>query len=358
MLKRTHAPGRTPSNPSLGAICENMMLNRLLQVGRELLGIEPSGGARPAAREHLGPSVVPVEPVSPRVLMIVHNPPVSSEDGRRLNEIFRWNDPERLARGYIEDLRACSGGYLNYRIVERIDADWFPVKLDGFRYDGESYVRAWRGRSFHEPDRIDYEAQVAAFDLLARSNRREFDEVWFFAFPYSGDWESTMVGPGAFWCNSAPVPNTDSCDRRFVIMAFNYERDVDCMLENFGHRTESIMSRVYQRLAHGPDMWARFTLYDQIAPGQAHCGNVHFAPSSQRDYDWGNPRPVRSYCDDWYSYPVLPGNARTVTSAEWGGGDMRLHHLWWLSHLPRVAGETDGVANNWWQYIVDPNLVP
>jgi hypothetical protein len=84
---------------------------------------------------------------------------------------------------------------------------------------------------------------------------------------------------------------------------------------------------------------------------------VHFAPNSERDYDWGNPRPVISYCDDWMTFPELPGRARWVDCREWGGGDMRLHHLWWLSHLPRVSGETFGVSNNWWSYVIDPNLV-
>ena len=91
--------------------------------------------------------------------------------------------------------------------------------------------------------------------------------------------------------------------------------------------------------------------YDKIAPGQSQCGNVHFAPSSARDYDWGNPRQVWSFCDDWYSFPDLPGQGRMVDRSEWGGGDMRLHHLWWLKHLPHVAGETYGVGNNWWEYL-------
>jgi len=166
-----------------------------------------------------------------------------------------------------------------------------------------------------------------------------------------------MVGRNAFWCNSPPVPETGHCSGRFVIMAFNYERDVDCMLENFGHRVESVMSRVFASHPPEQNLWALFTRYDKTHPGQAHCGNVHFAPNSERDYDWGNPRPVISYCDDWLTFPELPGRARRVDCREWGGGDMRLHHLWWLSHLPHVSGETFGVSNNWWSYVIDPNLV-
>lgn len=322
------------------------MIERTRQFGARLLG----RGSRPTSAA--------VAPVHPRVLMIVHDPPVAARGGHRLTRLFGWNDPAVLARGYVDDLRRCSGGYLNYEIVERIDADWYPVKRDGFSYDDESYLRAWGTRTPHEPDAIDYEAQVRRFDLIARHDQGNFDEVWFFSFPFAGDYESTMAGPGAFWCNSPPVPNTGHGRRRFVIMAFNYERGVDCMLENFGHRTESIVSRVYDNLSRGENMWQRFTRYDLVAPGRAECGNVHFAPNSTQDYDWGNPRPVVSFCDDWLTYPELPGRARTVTCAEWGNGDQREHHLWWLSHLPKAEGETGGVSNNWWRYVVDLNLAP
>lgn len=298
-----------------------------------------------------------IAPVAPRVLMIVHNPPVEQYGGQRLTQIFGWHDPAQLARDYIADLREASYGYLNYQIVATLAADWYPPKIDGFRYTNASFIEAWRTRTLHEPNAVDYLAQVRAFQLIERYNAGEFDEVWFFSYPYNGDYESTMVGPGAFWCNSPPVAGTNAAKNRFVIMAFNYERGVDCMLENFGHRAESVMSRVYEHVPASRNLWSRFIQYDRTAPGQAQCGNVHFAPNSQHDYDWGNRRRVRSFCDDWYSYPSLPGNARTVDCAEWGGGDMRLHHIWWMRHFPHVAGENDGVAHNWWQYIVDINSV-
>jgi hypothetical protein len=329
------------------------MFKSLKHLARDLLGsTEKDSTPEPTI------AATDISPIERRVLMIVHDPPVAARGGKRLTEIFGWHDPARLAEGYSADLREVSGGYLNYKIAERIDADWFPVKKDGFRYDGESYLRAWETREFHQPDAIDYEAQVRQFDLLNRHDRGDFDEVWFFSFPYAGDYESTMAGPGAFWCNSPPVPNTEGCRRRLVMMGFNYEREVDTMLENFGHRTESIMTRVYETLSTGENYWQRFTRYDKTSPGQAECGNVHFAPNSDRDYDWGNPRPVPSRCDDWLTFPNLPGKVRTVTCAEWGNGDMRLHHRWWLSHLPKAEGVTNGVSNNWWRYVIelDPNI--
>ena len=38
------------------------------------------------------------------------------------------------------------------------------------------------------------------------------------------------------------------------------------------------------------NLWKVFSRYDQIAPGQAEVGMMHWAPNSVRDYDWGNAR--------------------------------------------------------------------
>ncbi|MCA9966504.1 MAG: hypothetical protein KC423_19780, partial [Anaerolineales bacterium] len=100
------------------------------------------------------------------------------------------------------------------------------------------------------------------------------------------------------------------------------------------------------------NLWQQFSRYDKTHPGQAACGNVHFAPNSVRDYDWGNPTPVPSSCDDWLNFPHLTGQQRLVTCRDWGNGDIRQHHLWWLRRLPHVGGQSNGIAHNWWRYVV------
>lgn len=302
-----------------------------------------------------GPAVAPtvVANLRPRVVLVVHNPVVG---GRKLTEVLGWHDPDTLARRYIADLREVSGGQVDCRIVERVEVDGWVPKRDGFVYDEATYLRCWRAQAgFHEPDEADYARLLADFDLVRKVNEDLVDEVWLFAYPYAGYHESRMVGPGAFWCNAPPISLSSS--RRFVIMGFNYERDVGPMLESFGHRVESILKQVWRRQRGEDNLWERFTRYDQIAPGRANCGTVHFAPNSVGDYDWGNARRVLSNCDDWLHFPDFQGVARQVNCAEWGNGDMRAHHLWWLQHLPRVAGETRGILNNWWTYAVDPNTV-
>lgn len=289
-------------------------------------------------------------PLTPRVLMIVHDPLVSQD--QRLHHYYRWNDPRQLAQQYIDDLATASHGLLAYRVVNIIDAPWFPVKVDHFQYTVADYVARWARRDMHAPDALDYPARMAAFDLYARFNRQEFDEVWVFSPPYAGEYESIMIGPHAIWCNAPPL-HTTAITKNFVMMGFNYERDVGCMLENFGHRAESIMQHVTAQVAPAQNLWNQFCQYDVRHPQAAACGNVHFAPNSTHDYDWGNRRPVLAYCDRWRDYPhTAQAPARMVDCHEWGNGDMRAHHIWWFQHFPRHHGMLGGIWGNWWDYAV------
>lgn len=289
------------------------------------------------------------------VLQIVHAPILPGEGRAKLHQAFSWNDPDELARQYIVDVGECSHGVADFEIVDRIEVDAFPKKVDGFQYTPESYVRSWRSRSgFHQPDTVDYYALIAEFDLIPKIDEGTIDEVWLFGFPYAGYYESIMGGPGAFWCNAPPLTDTAYCHRRFVMMGFNYERGVGEMLENFGHRAESILSHVFRGTKGDQNLWERFTRYDLVYPGGSEVGNVHFAPNSERDYDWGNRRMVQSRCDDWYNYPDLAGDSRSVNCEDWGNGDMRAHHMWWFDHFPHFEGEVNGIGHNWWQYVLDP----
>ena len=300
----------------------------------------------------------PVESVKPKVLLIIYDPTIPTDGGRKLSDVFGWNSVDRLVEQYISDLQEASFGYCNYQIGERVEVDAFPVKIDGFTYRREGYAAAWRARNgFHNPDWADYDRILADFDIVKRIDGGQIDEVWLFAFPYGGFYESRMAGPGAFWCNSPPLTGYEQMSRRFIIMGFNYERGVGEMLESHGHRAESIMAQVYRRKRGSANLWEQFTRYDKNNPARAEVGNVHFAPNSQRDYDWGNRAKVLSRCDAWYDFPDLGGSPRMVSCDDWGNGDTRLHHLWWFKHFPHMAGESDGISHNWWEYVSDPNRV-
>jgi hypothetical protein len=308
------------------------------------------------AEDRVHPTQLPT-PITRKVLMITHNPILRTQGSRTLKEYFGWNDPDALAKGYISDIRECSSGYANYEIVERLVADSYPVKRDGFRYTEQSYLDAWRKRKFHDPDGVDYLQLVREFNMIERVNSREIDEVWLFGHPYGGYYESIMAGPRAFWCNAPPLDGTQQASRRFVIMGFNFERGVGEMLEDLGHRAEAILHKVFEKTDGEDNLFERFTRYDFKYPGEAECGNVHFAPNSLKDYDWGNPRVVPARCDNWYKFPDVSGEPRPVSASNWGSGDIRKHHVWWLRHFPHIVGESNGISWNWWEYVIDPNLV-
>ena len=294
-----------------------------------------------------------------KTLVIVYDPVVDPRTGRKLSQFMNWNRVEDLAKGFMTDILQTSGGLARYQIVQRIDVDGFPAKVDGYHYDAETYLSVMRGiHRPYMPQEANYYAIIDRFEILRLVAQNIIDEAWVFNFPHAGFYESIMGGPGAFWCNAPPLRNTEAARRRFVIMGFSYERGVGEMLENMGHRAESILEKTFEGLRGDDNLWKRYIRYEKSAPGRAALGNIHFAPNSQRDYDWNNPNTVYSECDEWLNnFPNLTGKSRPVTAAEWGNGDIREHHKWWFRHLPKAAGRKNGIHHNWWQYVMNPNHV-
>ncbi len=322
---------------------------------------EPLGllsGARRLQRERRQKEEGNPGPLQPKVLLIIFNPAVQEKRGARLADVFGWNSPDQLVEQFIKDIDYASYGLCQYQVAQRVEADAFPGKVDGFTYTSKEYLNAWQARQgFHQPDWVDYHIILNQFHIIPMIASGSIDEVWLVGFPYAGFYESRMVGPSSFWCNAPPLDGYDHTARRFVVMGFNYERGVGEMLESYGHRAESIMAKVFQNSPPDKNLWERFIRHDLVNPGMAEVGNVHFAPNSRKDYDWGNQSLVPSRCDSWYRYPDLSGMPRMVNCQEWGSGDIRQHHLWWFRHFPHVQGQFYGISNNWWHYVAMPDSV-
>jgi hypothetical protein len=292
--------------------------------------------------------------------------------GRKLSTEMGWARPDDLVRRFIAEVVQASGGLVRYSISQREELHQFPPLLDGFTYTPEAYRQTIRRVTpAHAPAGIDYSAILQRFDVLRRIENRQLDEVWLMGFPHAGAYESIMGGLGAFWCNAPPLAGTTACKRRFVVMGFSYERDLGEMLHSFNHRAEAILARVFGSLDflawcyktnRSPatvqperilNLFERFLLFEQVAPGRAGVGSVHYPPNGIKDYDLGNPRPVASTCYDWLNFPRFAGDVRTISAAEWGGGSERTYQRWWMNHIPKVAGRINGIHNNWWQYIAN-----
>ncbi len=305
-----------------------------------------------------------------KVLVLNFDPIFEQAGGVRQHELLDWwNDPHELAQGYSQDMFEVSRGYLDYEIAEWLDLEELPRDLDGIAYTPEEYYDilipaidatdgaywqypGWRNSGFN----FDYDWYLSKYHVYDRVNRGEIDEVWFFTGPMEGAglYESRMVGRGAYWCNSPGLEK--DCDM-FVAFGFSYERGIGEMLEDAGHRAESILHEVYgwadyEKDYHDFNDWEKFSVYDLLKPGMSGPGNVHFAPNSESDYDWGNSTPVESFCDDWIHYPDLTGEKKTVDCSDWGDGDIRLHHKWWFHLFPHTGGMNpeSGKFNNWWRY--------
>ena len=165
------------------------------------------------------------QPMVVRTLVIVYEPTMDGVTGTKLSSYMHWNNVEDLARGYMSDVLEVSGGLVHYQIVQRIDVDEFPAKLDGYYYDPIAYYNVVQGMMRpYMPQEANYYEIIDRFRILERVAGNEIDEVWIFNFPHAGFYESIMAGPRAFWCNAPPLRSTDSSHRRFVIMGFSYER--------------------------------------------------------------------------------------------------------------------------------------
>lgn len=368
-------------------------LDSIANFFRSLFGAPPPSSGEPPHEPTTQPptqptiTAEPLVPLTPKVLVIVYNPVVDQMQNLRLVEWGIKNrgwarvgagtsdvGVDKLIASYIADVDECSGGLVKYNVVQRIDVDGFPLKLSGKRFTALEYLDLYTNNQskYKEPDdRFDYHDLVKEFNLTARVNNQEIDEVWVFTYPFSGTYESVMCGTDAFWCNGPVIENTPG--RRFVVMGFSYERGVGEMEEDLGHRTESIMAKMYNAqdflgwtygFKNNPNqfnalqyaeknLFGKFLLHDKIAPGNAQCGNVHYAPNSDQDYDWGNQRPVITYADDWLTFPNLPHVQKMQNASAWGNGDIRGHHRWWFSRFPKAAGRINGIRLNWWSYICD-----
>ena len=320
---------------------------RLFFVGLVWLG---GGGGRGRAAESVG-----AQPLVVKVVALNFDPVIPSEGGKRLHEVCGWNDPRRLAAGYVADVAEASHGYVKYQIVEWRDIDTFHTKIDGFCYGPEQYMECHRsGKGWHQPDTADYPKTFVDQQLLPRIDRGEVDEVWFFGGPYFGYNESAMAGPGAFYINGAVYDQVKS-QRAFAIMGFNYERGEAEMIHDLGHRTESTMGRVYggwsmEKLDHN---WARFAANLWQSGRAAGVGSCHVPANGESEYDYANVREVESSADDWLEYPALTGKVTMVSRNNWGGPNYQRNYLkWFFARLPHRPGwNADGRLNNWWEYV-------
>ena len=301
-------------------------------------------------------AAAPVTPITRKYMSLIYNPIIESSGGARIITLKGWNNPDTMATQFVADVTTASHGLATYVAGPRVELDAYPVKEDGFQYTDATFMACQDNvANCHKPDQnmgfgyaIDYLAMLNSQNICARFNAGEFDELWMFGAPFMGFWEANQAGSQAINTNG-PIVVGSTCQGRLNIFGFAYHAGVANMLHDYSHR---INGTLFSLLPNGGSVYEQFQRSELLNPGQAQCGSTHWTPTSGFEYDYNNTRNVTSSCADWLNYPNRTGATATISCAAWGC-DERLYHIWWMQHLPHVAGvASDGSTNNWWTYIL------
>lgn len=305
-----------------------------------------------------------LSPQNKKVMLVIYNPTL--KDGKKEVESRHYNDPISLTNQFISDIRDFTDGLVSYQVTEVKEFDGFPKKQDGFVYTKESYAKCIENKKLCHLDEngsrtVDYKAIIQSIDACKKKNTGEIDEIWLWGGPETGFWESNLVGAEGktFFLNSAPTID-NSCKSVIPVMGFNFERGEAEMMEGLAHRVEFTLSKIFGSWKQVPTHhWNKFSLLDVDSSDQGGCGTAHLAVNSSTDdlrkYDRTNERSVLSTCDDFYNYPNLTGKTTQMSCKAWGCNTLG-YFKWWFKHLPKKAGTTDGVLNNWWVYLTSADV--
>ncbi len=300
-----------------------------------------------------------------KVALIIQDPIIPQFGNKRVHEKWNWTDPNIMVSQLQNEFKKASDSTVIFQIAETykdqniftmIDSSYMTIS-DVAYYFQDNYHLYTELKNIAETQRrihYDYNGMISFYNLDTKRNNGEIDEVWVYAFPFSGMYESILAGPGAFWWNAPPLSHP-GLQKTLSIMGWNYERGVAEAMHSVGHRVESAMWHAFGRWdnkAANPNMWELFTRIDKDIPGKANVGNIHFPPNGQSDYDYGNLKVVVTYADNWKRYPYLLNQYRKVDCSEWDCTQLG-YMRWWFSHLPRYSGVTNGVLNDWWYYAID-----
>ena len=233
-----------------------------------------------------------------------------------------WNRSDDLIPQYIAAMQKASNNILLYQIIEKFVIAEYPVLLDGRQYTDMNYTGVLADdkralRDMHGNYMLaDYQQIIQKFDLLKKIGSAQMDEVWMFGGPYFGFYESRMVGKGAFWCNA---PGIEAVSRRFVMMGFNYQRDLKEMVHDFGHRSESILawqfgSQNFLQQLYSPSGLTA-TAIAASAPANDYekwllvNGTVHRKPGGE-DYGQDELAWVTALKPTWFPFAVDPNRVK------------------------------------------------
>jgi hypothetical protein len=299
-----------------------------------------------------------------KVIVLVYNPLLPKHDNKTLVEHFGWHDPVEYSHILADVVRQASWGYINYEIVDVIEVNGYPRRLDGTRYDEDTYLEAHRTQQWY-PVTSSYRGFFEDNGILDRCRRENVTELWVWGAPgfhfdeFAGYIPNRYArfGPTENPWFYRPYDIPPEIGHTIWVMGFNYEVGADNMIHSYAHRIESMAALAMADGVWDPkrmrDPWNVFSWLEMDTPGTpSMVGNCHVPPNGQSGYDYNNKRKVLSWADNWRNYPDLRGKPRTVGSDDWGDNQFG-YMKWLLERVPKYPGYTEYGYNNWWVYIAN-----
>lgn len=311
---------------------------------------------------------VAVKPIKSKVIVVIFNPTLHSKGNVKLIDYLKAHDPKQYSKILADVVNRASNGYVNYEIVDCIEVNKIPVKIDGFQYTPDSLLKAQDARSFRQPDRSDYRKIFEENNLIKRCKDENISEIWLWGAGGMGFDELAMYIPNRY-ARFAPTENPwfyrpyeipPEIGHTVWVMGFNYQVGVGNMLHSYNHRMESIIALVFahgvwDRQLAGKDPFNTFTMLNMDFPDKpSQIGNTHVPPNGKFGYDYTPKGSVMTYADGWPThYPDMKNCKPRMFDSNEYGNTQEGYQEWFMFHFPSCPGYTKWGYNNWWVYIAN-----
>jgi len=213
----------------------------------------------------------------------------------------------------------------------------------------------------------DYAAVMNRINAKELVESKGVQQIWMWGYHGKiGLWESNMSSPTGDVSNS----DRDQTDlpvfkKTYTVFHYNYGRGVGEMLENHMHQLEHLLNYADGRDFTPPEKWSELLFWGKfvgsdashkIVTKPARCGWTHYAPNSESDYDWANPRYVETDIEDWR--PDGIGKTQLMNADRWDRDGIKWR-VYWLQAIPSVGHglSLNGKRlRNWWDFVSDWDL--
>ena len=217
----------------------------------------------------------------------------------------------------------------------------------------------------NETPLLDYNAVMRRIDAKTWVEKKGVQQIWLWGYHGpNGLWESNMSSPTTGDVSNSDRDPTDLplYKKTYTLFHYNYGRALGEMLENHMHQLEHLLNWADGRDRTPPEKWGDLLFWGKfvgsdashkIVTNPARCGWTHYAPNSESDYDWANPRYVETDIEDWK--PDGIGKTQRMNADRWDRDPIKWR-IYWMQAIP---GLDNGLTyhgkklRNWWAFVAD-----